>query len=67
MRWMSYSELLQHWAEADLTARAYELTWAGTHRPEHQLVMEALRRSADAWERLARQEASHMQLRMPRV
>ena len=33
MRWMSYPELLQHWAEADLTARAYELTWAGTQRP----------------------------------
>lgn len=64
---MSYCELLQHWAEADLTARAWELTWSRSPRPEHVLLVAQLRAAADAWERLAEREAQHMQLRMPRV
>jgi hypothetical protein len=62
-----FHEFLVRWAQADVTATAYAVFYAGSGEPEHAFIAEQLRAVADRWQKGLWLEARHMQQRMPRV
>lgn len=64
---MSYYDILSRWAHADVSAKAYELIYSRSCRPEHVFLMEQLRVAASIWHDALELETRHMQQRMPRV
>jgi hypothetical protein len=64
---MSYYDIFVRWAQSDVTAKAYELTYSRSRRPEHLFLIEQLRVAATIWQDALKLEERHMQQRMPRV
>jgi hypothetical protein len=76
-QWMSLSpsnsamqplnEYLMRWSQADVTATAYAVAYAGSDRWEHAFLVAQLRAVAERWNKGLHLEIRHMQQRMPRV
>ena len=62
-----FQELLLRWAQADVSATAYAVFYAGSEEPEHAFLVAQMRAVAERWQQGLLLEARHMQQRMPRV
>jgi hypothetical protein len=62
-----FHEYLVRWSQADVTATAYAVAYAGSDRWEHAFLVAQLRAVADRWQKGLRLEIRHMQQRMPRL